>query len=144
MRKGAVIRFCAACVICITVLLYNISGIFEREEVNFSFPQNNFVLSAEEKEEETEKVTEKVPEKAPSTSTSSNKETTASKTEESVETSAKAIKGKILSQYISPYKATTSYNNVYLKNSTGLKIDLKQLLNSNVSFKIKKKVTILQ
>ena len=46
--------------------------------------------------------------------------------------------GKIIDKYISPYTANTSYKNIYLKNSTDLKIDIKTLLNSKLEFSIKK------
>jgi len=45
-------------------------------------------------------------------------------------------KGKIIEKHISPYSSKLSYNNVYVKNSTDLKIDIKSLLNSSLSFKI--------
>lgn len=53
-------------------------------------------------------------------------------------TSAQAVKGKIISQYNSPYLASLSYDGVYVKNSTDLKINLKEFVNGEVSFKIKK------
>ena len=62
-----------------------------------------------------------------------------SKTETSVTASASGnVKGKIVSRYISPYNAGLSYNNVYVKNSTELKLDIKKLLSSQLGFKIKK------
>lgn len=47
-----------------------------------------------------------------------------------------SVKGKIIENTISPYSAGTSYNGVYVKNSTGLSVDIKSLLNANLSFKI--------
>ena len=46
--------------------------------------------------------------------------------------------GKIIEKFISPYGANTVYNNVYLKNNTDAKIDLKALLSKQLSFKIEK------
>ena len=46
--------------------------------------------------------------------------------------------GKIIEKFISPYGANTVYNNVYLKNNTSEKIDLKSLLSKKLSFKIEK------
>lgn len=46
--------------------------------------------------------------------------------------------GKINNKFISPYTANTSFNNVYLKNSTDLTIDLKELLGEELLFKIEK------
>lgn len=45
-------------------------------------------------------------------------------------------KGKIIEKTILPSSAGLSYNNVHIKNSTGLKIDIKSLLSSNLGFKI--------
>jgi len=72
-----------------------------------------------------------------SSQNTSSKEKTESKQEESKEVSAEAVKGKVVTRYISPYKASASYDGVYLKNSTGEKIDIKALLNKALSFKIK-------
>ncbi len=46
--------------------------------------------------------------------------------------------GKITTRLISPYGANTSYNNVYLKNNTGVSVDLKSLIKQQLSFKISK------
>ena len=48
------------------------------------------------------------------------------------------VKGKVIEKFISPYTAKYSYNNVYLKNSTDLSIDIKSLLNSPLKYKITK------
>ncbi len=84
-------------------------------------------LPKEEKSPETEK------KDTQSTEISSKEET---KKTESQSVSAAAIKGKILTRYISPYTAPMSYNGVYLKNSTSLDINLKNLLNQKLKFKI--------
>ena len=59
-------------------------------------------------------------------------------TSSSAQVSASAVKGKIIDKYISPYSAPMSYNNVYMKNSTGLDINIKNLLQSSLKFKIQK------
>lgn len=48
------------------------------------------------------------------------------------------VLGKVIERFITPYTANTSYNNVYIKNSTGLNIDIKGLLSSPLSYKIEK------
>ncbi len=48
------------------------------------------------------------------------------------------VLGKIQNKFISPYTANTSYNNVYLKNSTDQKINLKELLSEDMGFNIEK------
>lgn len=60
-------------------------------------------------------------------------------------TSATKKKGKkignIVSQFLSPYNANTSYNNIYLNNQSGVKINIKKLIEgykSNVDVKSQK------
>ncbi len=48
------------------------------------------------------------------------------------------VKGKVISNYISPYKASLSYGGVYVKNSTDLSINVKEQLEAPLKFKIKK------
>jgi len=47
-------------------------------------------------------------------------------------------KGKIIDKTISPYSTGLSYNSVYIKNSSGLSVDIKSLLSENLKFKIDK------
>ncbi len=56
--------------------------------------------------------------------------------QETVSASAQAVKGKVVTRYISPYTAPISYNKAYMKNSSGLSVSVKDLLNSNIKFKI--------
>lgn len=56
----------------------------------------------------------------------------------SVPTSVGAVKGNVIEKYISPYTAKLSYNKVYMKNNTGLSVNIKNLLGSKLSFKIEK------
>lgn len=46
--------------------------------------------------------------------------------------------GKIIEQFISPYSAKYSYNNVYMKNTSGISIDLATELAAKLGFKVKK------
>ncbi len=46
--------------------------------------------------------------------------------------------GKIYEQFLSPYGAKTAYNNIYIKNSTGLDINLKEELEAPLNLKIQK------
>lgn len=47
-------------------------------------------------------------------------------------------KGKIISEFLSPYNAGNNYGKVYLKNSTGVNIDIKGLLESKCAFNLTK------
>ena len=67
-------------------------------------------------------------------SVTSSKEQTSS----AVKASAAAVKGKVISQYISPYNAPLSYDGVYLKNNTSLDISIKEFLSGKIKFSIKK------
>lgn len=71
--------------------------------------------------------------------TSSKSESSNQSGAESVEASADSqAAGKIIEQFISPYSAKYSYNNVYMKNTSGINIDLKSELEAKLSFRIKK------
>lgn len=48
------------------------------------------------------------------------------------------VSGKIIERYITPKTASVSYNNVYIKNSAGIDIDIKKALSTAIKFKIKK------
>lgn len=63
-------------------------------------------------------------------------------TEKAQEKSTKNEKkqGKIVSQFLSPYNANTSYNNIYVNNQSGEKINIKKLISgysSDVEIKAK-------
>ncbi len=66
-------------------------------------------------------------------------EDTTTSESESVPTAASGnTLGKVIERFITPYTANTSYNNVYIKNSTGLNIDIKEFLSAPLKFKIQK------
>lgn len=46
--------------------------------------------------------------------------------------------GKIYEQFLSPYSAKLSYGGVYIKNTTGLSVDIKKELAEGIKFKIEK------
>ena len=141
MQNTAYIRLISALVICFSVILYNIKDIFipiKRVEITQNQVTESFsadVSSEDEKTAQTENKSEIGLEE-----TSKKEETTDSKEEktESLEVSAKDVKGKIIEKYISPYSATNSYDKVYMKNSTGTSVDIKNLLEANLKFNIEK------
>lgn len=116
--------------------------------VYFSFsifvPAESLTVKKKEKETEIVNIENKKNKKTEnSSSTSSKKEETATvseeeKGEESVTAQADAKKGKIITQYNSPYTAPLSYNSVYMKNNTDLNISIKKYLEGNISFSIEK------
>lgn len=55
----------------------------------------------------------------------------------SVSTEADAV-GKVIPQFISPYKSKTSYNRVYVKNRAGINLDIAKYLKNPNPIKIEK------
>ena len=137
MKSGAVFRFIGVCCVVIVILFYNFFALIDlfsnKQEVeilkvvNFSEKPLEETKNQETKPEETENT------KTPEITQLETAEETAS-----AEVSAEAIKGKIQTRYISPYNAPISYDKVYMKNNTSLKIDLKNLLEEKINFKIEK------
>lgn len=125
MRIGGIIRFFVVCLACFSIFLYNAADIFSAQKTPLKEAEEKEIFIEEEEVEEVVSTPEKQEEK-PAESTSS------------VAVSAGAVKGKIIEKYISPYTAKLSYNNVYVKNSSGLSVNIKQLLEASLSFKIKK------
>lgn len=134
----SVIRLIICYTVCGLFLVYTFLGPYRLNHTNR--PTFTDIFSKTEKKEQ------KIEKKEPQNENFSSEEETTSqistktdkKEAESVETSAEAIKGKIVTRYISPYNAPDSYAGVYLKNSTGENIDIKGLLAKNLSFKIEK------
>lgn len=130
-KNGGLIRYISVCFLC---LLIYASGIY-KGFVNADF-------SAVEKPQKTEK-TQQTEEIKTQVEIKPSEEKKEEKKEETVSSSAPAsasevYKGKVISRYVSPYTSKLCYGKVYMKNSTGLDIDIKKLLNSKISFKIKK------
>lgn len=141
MQKIAYVRLISSLIICFSVILYNVKDIFvpikaiktaEKEVLTFSESNSSKTQEKTEKEE--------IKENSEKTETTENKKNTISKTEktESMEVSVKDVKGKIIEKYISPYSAPSSYDKVYIKNSTGVNISIKSLLEAKLPFKIEK------
>ena len=127
MQKGAFLRFLTCILICFSVVLYNVLGIKTDISISvkgeittdeISFFDDSFPTTKEPQIKE-----EKIEEKA---------ETPI------VQASTEAVKGNIISKYISPYTAGLSYDGVYVKNSTSLDINLKDFLNSSLKYTVKK------
>lgn len=133
--RNAVLRLIAVSAMCIVAAVFsgyrfiNIqSGMFETETMD---EQNEFtVSSAQTVEAADETVSGNESEKALSSEAASS---------EAVEAAADGtVAGKIVSKFISPYTANTSYGSIYLKNSTDLKIDIKALYEAPLPYTIQK------
>ncbi len=70
----------------------------------------------------------------------SSKEESKAETSSSVQVSAQKgdAVGKIFEQFLSPYTQKLSYGGIYIKNSAGVSIDIKNELSSSLELKIKK------
>ena len=129
MRKNSgIARLVCVFSICAALIGYNaysfcFKGRTAQNTVT-QIPADGIDLS--EKEKETEEIT--------SEETASSEESGAS----AAASTYGSVKGKVISRYISPYSAELSYNGVYMKNSTDLTVNLKELLEASLSFKIAK------
>lgn len=134
MRAG-IFRIITVNLICFLIIFYSGFSVFSSDTVK-SKSEEKLQISATEKSTETKDLN----------SSSKSSEITEKKTESAVSAesesttpvSAEAVKGKIISQYNSPYKAALSYDGVYVKNNTELKISIKDYLSGKINFKIKK------
>ena len=129
MRKNAsVVRLVCVFTVCIALISYNIYSFCCKGRAAKITPLQAPTDGTAylEKEEKTEEI-------------KSEEAETAEQIEESTPASTDgSVKGKVISRYISPYNAGLSYNGVYLKNSTDLTVDIKELLESPLTFKISK------
>ena len=130
-NNGGFIRYITVCFICLLIYVTGIYKGFENAKISTANPK-----FAEIEEQQAEKITTQV----------EIKQTEEKKEEKGEEKSTSSVaastpevyKGRVISRYISPYTAKLCYGKVYMKNSTGLDIDIKKLLNSKISFKINK------
>lgn len=115
----------------------------------YDFMSDIFVLKPDKTEEETlsqNKEDQAVNSDAGEADKDNTEDNSSSQVESSSDQTSSAIEastsgsalGKIVKQTISPYSAKLSYNNVYIKNNSGLTVDLKSELEAGVSIKIKK------
>lgn len=137
------LRLIVCYVLCVFFLFYSFFStptIKHKNKPTFTDIFQNTPQKEENLAENTESLVENI-NKTPQETTSQKVESVASTTSSKKETttaSAAAVKGKILTRYISPYSVKDSYSGVYLKNYTSAKVDLKELLNKKINFKINK------
>lgn len=130
MRKNSgIARLVCVFAICIALIGYNAySFCFKGRTVKNVIMQNPVQEETSSEEEKPEK------ENAQSEDTLSLQE----EAESAPASTDGSVKGKVISRYISPYSAGLSYNGVYMKNSTNLEINIKELLSAPLDFKIAK------
>ena len=139
MKKG-ILRIIFVNFLSVLIVIYSFSFCFKNYNVK-GYEKEVITLKKEtiESEKKIEKEETKKEETNSSVSSENENKVTSSQTKEKVnQVSAKAIKGNIISQYNSPYKAPLSYDGVYVKNNTSLKINIKKYLEGKIKFKIEK------
>lgn len=138
MKKyDGILRLIIALICCISVIITGITNNI------YSFKSKNSGISSEKLSDKTlffpEEYKLDIPPKNKNDDNTESTSSTSSNTPSIIPTSGQdTAKGKIIEKFITPYTANTSYNNVYLKNNTGLSINLKDILNSSIGFKIEK------
>ncbi len=125
MRKYfGVIRYAVSCILCFCVILFSLFNLVPKINI---IQTNTKAVKTENKVQVNQIKIE---------------ESTETKTQEEGEKQAvssnKVYKGKIISKYISSKAASLSYKNVYVKNSSGANINIKELLSAELPFQIKK------
>lgn len=131
MQKGGAVRFLLACILCLSVLIYNAYDI--TRNCFFTVEEKEFQTAS--KQEEPQEV-EIISPTEPEIEVKEEQEQEAEDTSSALYTATGAVKGKIISNYISPYSAPASYNGVYMKDNTTAQVDIKTLLEGNLNIEI--------
>ncbi len=135
-KNWAIIRILCSYFVCIALVFCGFFNVISKNKSQkntvFSegFNDNLTVFSVNKTEQEIKNENESTAEK--------NESEESEKSEASLPASTKNVKGNVIEKYISPYTAPLSYNGVYMKNSSGLSINIKSLLNASLKFKIEK------
>ncbi|MCQ2441470.1 MAG: stage II sporulation protein P [Clostridia bacterium] len=134
-NKGSVTRIAVSATLVVVILVYGFYDAMFSANVKIDAVTPATILKKETESNaepaKEEKKTENTKAQETQTPKTDNKTT--------VTTSSNAtVKGKVIEKFISPYSAKNSYNNVYLKNSTDLDIDIKSMLSQSLSYKIQK------
>ena len=128
-NKGGFMRIAVTAAVCISVLSYAVySFLFVSNEAPSG---TEFYPVASFEKVNTGNKTSATPQVETASSQPSSETAVAA-------ASSGTVKGNIIEKFISPYTAKDSYNGVYLKNSTDLDINIKELLNSPLGYKIEK------
>ena len=134
-NRGAIIRFCASVIVVALFLTYSsIKGLNYIPNDTITQTMAPIIVTRPELQDSS------AAQNASSQSTvtqNNNSSITSSNSTSSITVSASgAVQGTVIEKFISPYTANTSYNNVYLKNNTDLKINLKDFVNGKIGIDI--------
>ena len=128
MKSGGIIRFFVCCILGFSILVYNsvkIFGYSPQKEKNQPLTEITFFDDSFNFEENLQ-----ISQNTVNAQNTQNAQTF-------VEVATGAVKGNIISKYISPYNASLSYDSIYVKNNTSLSPNLKKLLSQDLTFKVK-------
>ena len=130
-QRSGILRYITACLICFCLISYNFYDVISSGTKTAALGAENQFFFSDDTPFSAE-------ENSANSSSSGGDSPTSSQIGSSVEVSASAVKGKVISKYISPYNAPLSYNSAYMKNNTALDIDVKSFVNANLQYKIEK------
>ena len=134
-NRGSILRYVTACLICCVFVFYSCFGFLTSPAAaSVSFFENSGQLKTTEQKSGDGQNSE--PEKTSEISSQGEAQQTASSESAEPAASSGTVKGKIIEKTISPYAAPLSYNNTYVKNSAGVDISIKNLLDEQLSFEI--------
>ncbi len=136
-KREAIARLLVSYVLCVSLIFSTFYQIIAYKKPTLTdifsatgFSDNLFVFSEQKNEEiKNENLNS-------TTTTPAQNNTVQQENISSKPASTEAVKGNVIEKYISPYTAPFSYNGVYMKNSTGQNVNIKNLLNSKLSFKV--------
>ena len=125
-KRWAIIRILTCYIVCFLLILgafYNtISQKIEVKNDVFSlgFSDNLMVFETQKEDEKPQNQTTEIKENLQNITSNTSQNSSVN----SVQTSAQNVKGNVVEKYISPYTAPLSYSGVYIKNSSGLSINI--------------------
>ncbi len=137
-KNYSLIRLAVCYTVCIFFLVYVFYGTIQFNNKTRPTFTDIFSGQAEKPLENIQKSEKQQQDSSKEQAQEENKKTQTTQKNESIAVSNSAIKGKIVTRYISPYKAPQSYGGVYMKNSTGTSVNIKQLLYKKLDFIIEK------
>ena len=136
-NRGAIIRFCASIIVVALFLTYSsIKGL--NYIPNDTITQTMAPIIVTRPELQDSSAAQNVSSQSTVTQNSNSSATSSNSTSSITVSASGAVQGTVIEKFISPYTANTSYNNVYLKNNTDLKINLKDFVNGKIGIDIEK------
>lgn len=133
--RSTLVRFSLSVIICAVLTVYSFVNVLNK-------PLNLDITAQQDSDNADVTVTSiNTAKKKETDNTQSSKAqaTTESKSDAVPTAAREAAIGTVSEKFISPYTAKASYKNIYVKNSSGLDVDIKSLYEAKLSYKIDKK-----